>query len=665
MIETVVATLIAWILATAAAGGASGEPLLDGFWAWALPVAYVAIVPIVRGLYARVFVKRIAAIRRGQSGFSGAVTLLQVIGFAALCNSGWAQSWFAGRPNFELAALMMPWFAAHALSLFARRAVDQARTNRAWSFASYWHLHLRLLLLPTLLVLLLLVVERVSAGVFWGDEVMAAFPILAAAMVLVAIGLSFVLAPFFLRIALPTRTLAKGVLRDRLEALAANEGFKLRDIRVIETDRNVVNAALVGLMGWARYVFFSDGILDRLDEDDLVGVFAHEMGHAQRRHLLLNFIMLASFIALMTVISTLLLRSVGVSSWVEYGLPIVAMPAFLILFFFPTTRAFETEADVYAGEVLGGAKGIHPALSSIARLFPSKMAKGGILHPSLSQRLEFLTRYFESEDVRSEFRVRGIKLRARVLALAACAILVWGAVLPGELSRGGLLLRVEKAYRNDDEALAKEALVDLDAAVAKGREQDPNFRLRMPLWQVISTEYQDRGDYEGAEFWLDKMRAARDSFAVDDAASHYSAAIILAQQAAAKGRWPAFSRELDRAAHWLEKLELRYETAPRSLLKERIDLGFLRRGVQLLERRKVLVMTGTHPPLPALPLGPEYDLICRWTIAPDAAPLSGEDALDSPAMKGLKERWRRDFLLQLAAISAPRKTPSNPSPDGQ
>lgn len=78
--------------------------------------------------------------------------------------------------------------------------------------------------------------------------------------------------------------LPDGSLRERLFALAARGGVPIREILVSDASKRttVLNAYVSGI-GRSRRVVIWDTTLERIDEDQIAFIAAHELGHAARR----------------------------------------------------------------------------------------------------------------------------------------------------------------------------------------------------------------------------------------------------------------------------------------------------------------------------------------------------------------------------------------------
>jgi len=80
--------------------------------------------------------------------------------------------------------------------------------------------------------------------------------------------------------------LPEGDLRNRIEALSAGAGADDPEILVMDASKRSprVNAYVTGLLGSKRIVLY-DTLLDRLTEDEVLEVVAHELGHYVMHHI--------------------------------------------------------------------------------------------------------------------------------------------------------------------------------------------------------------------------------------------------------------------------------------------------------------------------------------------------------------------------------------------
>ena len=79
--------------------------------------------------------------------------------------------------------------------------------------------------------------------------------------------------------------LEAGSLRDKIEEFARNTGFKLDNIYVMDGSKrsSKANAYFTGLGPKKRIVLY-DTLIDDLEEEEIVAVLAHEVGHYKKKH---------------------------------------------------------------------------------------------------------------------------------------------------------------------------------------------------------------------------------------------------------------------------------------------------------------------------------------------------------------------------------------------
>jgi STE24 endopeptidase len=160
-----------------------------------------------------------------------------------------------------------------------------------------------------------------------------------------------------------TESLPSGELRKLLETTARRLKFRYTDFRVWHTHRNIANAMITGILPWPRYVVFSDALLQALSPEELVAVLGHEIGHVRRWHLALYMALcvLASisgaqllsmlwpgqeqcFLAMLFRLPS---EITDWSEWLELGLGMAILWAYIWVIFGYVSRHCEREADVY------------------------------------------------------------------------------------------------------------------------------------------------------------------------------------------------------------------------------------------------------------------------------------------------------------------------------
>lgn len=159
------------------------------------------------------------------------------------------------------------------------------------------------------------------------------------------------------------RPLADEALRDRILALAARAGIEGGRVYEVDASRRTraVNAYVTGIGGSARIVLW-DNLLEKLDEDEVAFIMAHEMGHYVEGHVpLLLLAGCAGSLGLFFLADRLGRATVARygDGWQLRGLDdLAALPVFLGLLMLlnflgdpvesAVSRHFETRADDFA-----------------------------------------------------------------------------------------------------------------------------------------------------------------------------------------------------------------------------------------------------------------------------------------------------------------------------
>lgn len=243
-------------------------------------------------------------------------------------------------------------------------------------------------------------------------------PLLSTLALLGVLVLVLVFAPFAIRHVWPSTPLPPGELRSRLEQLAQRAGIGIREIRIWHTGRrSLINACITGAFPRLRTVFFTDGILESCDSEQLEGVFAHELGHAHHHHFFLFFFVVTAFL-LGYVTATPYLPESAVLT-----LLILATAAYLYFwrFFGALSRHSEHQADLFAAHLIGSTPAFAQALQQIAMLTNSFHLKKSWRHPSAPTRLQRLWEHELSAESAAAFRKRSRRFLVVIALLTLSA----------------------------------------------------------------------------------------------------------------------------------------------------------------------------------------------------------------------------------------------------
>lgn len=179
------------------------------------------------------------------------------------------------------------------------------------------------------------------------------------------------------------KPLEEGSLRDKISNYAQSVGFNLEKIFVIDGSKRSTKAnAYFSGFGSEKRVTLYDTLVNDLDEEEIVAVLAHEVGHYKKKHIIFNLIAsilltgLALYILSIFISNPLLSNALGVeiSSFhvglIAFGLlysPISEITGFIMNNF---SRKFEYQADDYAKSTYAG----QPLITSLKKLSKNSLS---------------------------------------------------------------------------------------------------------------------------------------------------------------------------------------------------------------------------------------------------------------------------------------------------
>lgn len=177
--------------------------------------------------------------------------------------------------------------------------------------------------------------------------------------------------------------LPEGSLRAKIEAYARKEGFNLEKIYVIDGSRRSTKAnAYFSGLGNEKRVTLYDTLINDLEEEEIVAVLAHEVGHYKKNHILINL-----SLSILTTGFTLWLLSLFVGNPVLSQALGVEQPGFHIglvafgILYSPVSeitgmlmnyvsRKFEYQADDFAKSTYRG----QPLVSGLKKLSKNSLS---------------------------------------------------------------------------------------------------------------------------------------------------------------------------------------------------------------------------------------------------------------------------------------------------
>ena len=177
--------------------------------------------------------------------------------------------------------------------------------------------------------------------------------------------------------------LEEGELRNKISEYAKSVGFSLSKIFVIDGSKRSTKAnAYFSGFGSEKRVTLYDTLVNDLDDDEIVAVLAHEVGHYKRKHIIFNLTTsilltgLTFYILSIFISNPLLSNAIGVEKpsfhvgLIAFGLlysPISEITGLIMNY---VSRVFEYQADDYAKDTYKA----EPLISSLKKLSKNSLS---------------------------------------------------------------------------------------------------------------------------------------------------------------------------------------------------------------------------------------------------------------------------------------------------
>mgnify|MGYP005817544799 CR=1 FL=1 len=177
--------------------------------------------------------------------------------------------------------------------------------------------------------------------------------------------------------------LEDGSLRTKIESYAKEVGFTLDKIFVIDGSKRSTKAnAYFSGFGSEKRITLYDTLISDLEEEEIVAVLAHEVGHYKKNHIIINLVASIAttgftlWLLSLFVDNSMLSEALGVSTpsfhigLIAFGIlytPISAVTGFVMNYL---SRKFEYQADNYAKETYAG----NPLISALKKLSKNSLS---------------------------------------------------------------------------------------------------------------------------------------------------------------------------------------------------------------------------------------------------------------------------------------------------
>lgn len=202
--------------------------------------------------------------------------------------------------------------------------------------------------------------------------------------------------------------LENGSLRSKIEAYAEKVGFTLDNIFIIDGSKRSTKAnAYFSGFGKEKRITLYDTLVNDLEEEEIVAVLAHEVGHYKKKHIVYNLVAsvittgITLWLLSLFIDSPLLAQALGVAEpsfhigLIAFGILYSPISEITGLLMNLLSRRFEYQADAFARKTYGAEKLISSLKklsgNSLSNLTPHKSyVFAHYSHPTLLQRIQQL-----------------------------------------------------------------------------------------------------------------------------------------------------------------------------------------------------------------------------------------------------------------------------------
>ena len=202
--------------------------------------------------------------------------------------------------------------------------------------------------------------------------------------------------------------LEEGSLKNAIESYAQKVGFELNKIFVIDGSKRSTKAnAYFSGFGKEKRITLFDTLIQDLDEEEIVAVLAHEVGHYQKKHVLFNLFVSVALTGFTLFVLSLFINNPDISLAIGVSQPSfhAGLVGFMLLYspiseltglaMNYISRKFEYQADNYAKSTFAA----QPLITSLKKLSKNSLSNltphpayvfVHYSHPALVQRIRNL-----------------------------------------------------------------------------------------------------------------------------------------------------------------------------------------------------------------------------------------------------------------------------------
>jgi Zn-dependent protease with chaperone function len=258
--------------------------------------------------------------------------------------------------------------------------------------------------------LILTLIYDISALLVPGLEDLMNAPLFREAFSLLFLVVVAVLAPVFVIKLWDCEPLPSSELKDKIIAFAHSQGVKFKEIMSWNAlGKGLVTAGVMGVVAPFRYLLITPGLMNILDDNEIMAVVSHEVGHVKKKHLPLYLVFLMGLMLISDSVQDWILDfflttrkglemvfpgqniiNTGVISVISIPVLLLLIVVYFRFIFGFFMRNFERQADGFCIE-----SGIDPnyMISSFMKLgvrLGDDGKKSNWHHFNLSQRIDFI-----------------------------------------------------------------------------------------------------------------------------------------------------------------------------------------------------------------------------------------------------------------------------------
>lgn len=234
-----------------------------------------------------------------------------------------------------------------------------------------------------------------------GSTEAGSIPFIILIVVAVAIGnvCSFSCAPYIIRLLYRGNELQDQRMDRAVKHLISVTGMDIRAEKIYAIKGKTANAVVSGLFRKAQCIFFTNRLLERMSQGEIMAALAHELAHGRHRHMPMIFLVLLIWTLVFQVFLSLIDYYAYFDSleesweiWVILGINAANLYLLMFLVLFPLSRRNEYQADATAALWVG--TGLYK--QTLYRLHqindqlkpPRKFVAKLGTHPTLQERVE-------------------------------------------------------------------------------------------------------------------------------------------------------------------------------------------------------------------------------------------------------------------------------------